>query len=163
MKNRRLIALSLLVLASSGCVAKVTRSLSGHYVLIAGGYNERLVLDLKEDWTYTLWHSVDFHDIAGQDRGSWSFAAGIVALKPTVHGAADGDEFLPYHCARLRVQERGTDVLLISESVPLVPAATPERAVLIKQKPNKALEPTPPAVTRRAAARRAPAGVVAHL
>ena len=29
--------------------------------------------------------------------------------------------------------------------------------------PNKALEPTPPSVTDRAAARSAPAGVVAHL
>jgi hypothetical protein len=153
MKTVVAVVLGLTAIASVGCVSKFAQSLPGRYVLVSGGYSERLVLNLKEDSSYTLWHAVDFHDIAGEDRGLWALDGNVVTLMPKVHGAADGDKFLPYYCARLRVQKRGSDVLLVSESVPLIPAATRERAVLGKQAPNKSPEPTSGSVTPRASSR----------
>ena len=140
MKALPAIVLSFLAIIFSGCVSKLTHSLVGRYVLVAGGYNERMTLDLKADRSYTLWHTVDFHEIDGEDRGTWGFDGRVVALKPTEHGAADGDMFLPYHCARLVVEKRGSELLLVSESVPLIPAATRQRAVFIKQTPNQISE-----------------------
>ncbi|MDP3071587.1 MAG: hypothetical protein Q8N18_14955 [Opitutaceae bacterium] len=128
--------LGFVLLCSVGCTSVKTDQLMGRYVLTEGGYNERLLLVLNPDQTYTLHHSVIFHDIDGRDEGSWAFNDGIVVLAPKVRGTPEGEMFLPYHCAKLRIEKNGNEFFLVSVSVPMIPFATRTRAVLVRELKN---------------------------
>lgn len=144
----KLIAAILLVavmLGGSACVSKTkSQGIAGRWLLVAGGQNEHVILDLKEDHTYALRHWVDFHDINGADRGSWSLNDGIVSLVPTVRGAEQGEVFVPFHCAKLQIANYGEDLALVSVSVPIVPYTDRQHAIFLKEKPNQSLQPTAP-------------------
>ncbi len=117
-----------------GCHSISPDQLAGRYVLSAGGYNERLLLVLNKDQTYTLYHTVIFHDIAGRDQGSWELKDGIVALTPKARGTVEGEMFLPDHCSKFSMQKNGNEISLVSVSIPMISASTRTRAVLVRER-----------------------------
>ncbi len=120
----RVVAFLVSVLLFASCATKpvLHSEIPGFYgsVPVPTGYDELVGIDLRPDFTYTLTHQVMNHDIFGKDEGTWTFQNGLVELATTVHGAADGPNFLPYYCAKLRVLRLRGRLVLQSETVPLI-------------------------------------------
>jgi hypothetical protein len=143
MKRLVLIVLAVVAFGGVACVSKnPSHAIAGRWLLVAGGANERIVLDLKEDQTYVLRHWVEFHDIRGEDKGSWMLSGGIISLSPEVRGAAQGEMFLPHHCAKLQIATHEKDLALVSVTVPRIPYSVREHAIFLKERPNQPPDPT---------------------
>ena len=122
------------LLGGAACASKNGgHAIVGRWLLAAGGANERAILDLKADRSYSLRHWVEFHDIHGEDLGSWSLIDGVIALTPAVRGTAQGEVFLPHHCARLQIATYEKEMALVSVSVPIVPYTIREHAIFLKE------------------------------
>lgn len=124
--------------------ADTFQAIVGTWMLVAGGLNERIVLSLKEDQTYTLLHWVELHDIRGEDSGTWMLHEGIVSLSPKIQGTVPGEMFVPYHCAKLQIATYGNELALVSVSVPVIPYTMRQHAIFLREKPDKARETTAP-------------------
>lgn len=129
----------------SGCVAVSPggRDLAGHYVMIKGGFNEVLSVDLESDGSYALVHELigcvigpsgELVITRNREEGRWQFENGEVLLQPSARTKdfLDQPVFAPALARRLAPRASLFDRLLVSSDFP--------EHFILKQtkKPNKA-------------------------
>ena len=96
------------ILASCATEPKpLSATLPGFYTMTAGGFNEKLTVDLKKDFTYSMDHQLisctDLSTTFSREEGIWRSADGLVLLEPKARteGFPDASVFAPAAFRRL--------------------------------------------------------------
>lgn len=122
----------LFLIALVGCAKSSpssTRSLSGLYTMVQGGFNEALNIQLAADGSYILDHEL-FACVIGpngempltcaREAGTWTIESGLVVLRPRARSPdfPDANVFAPAFARRLRPQGQGLNASLVNADYP---------------------------------------------
>jgi hypothetical protein len=99
-------------------------SIPGVYTMIAGGFNESLVVEMKQDATYSMDHELFACDLSGitynREEGVWRVVDGLVLLEPKARtkGFPDAPVFAPAAFRRLLPKQDGEKFYLVHPDCP---------------------------------------------
>jgi hypothetical protein len=123
------IGLSAVVTGCATAAKPLVEILPGFYTMTAGGFNESLTIELKQDFTYTMDHEL-FACVVGpngempitysREEGSWKFEGGVVTLeaKARTKDFPDARVFAPAAFRRLQPKQNGKDLYLVHPEFP---------------------------------------------
>jgi hypothetical protein len=99
-------------------------TLPGVYTMIAGGFNESLLVELKTDGSYSMDHELAACDLStithSREEGGWKIVGGLVLLEPKARTKdfPDAPVFAPAAFRRLLPKRAGEKFLLVHPEYP---------------------------------------------